>query len=111
MEEFAILLDLKCVELGIPQLSDSSLKSITSQFNTLSKEERRKTSRKIRKLSKKAIRRFSSTAAHAYRLKVGCGFLQPTDETSLPKSLTTRRRINLVKRLLVSEIRRTNGKI
>jgi hypothetical protein len=104
MNRFSILLDLKCAELKIPQLSDSSRTSIICQFDTLSVAQRRETARKIRKLSKKAIQALFKGDARRWAM-IDCGFLLPPDALHRhPRFLIERNRINIVRTFLATEI-------
>ena len=90
-----MMLNLVCLDRGIVQLNDIS--SIQKQFEALSPSERRKVSRKIRKLAKKFIRNttggFENIAQHK---KAAAGLC-----TDSPRSVRHRRRYNKVKILYV----------
>ena len=101
-----MMLNLLCLDKGIVQLSD--LESIKKQFEALPPSERRKASRKIRKLAKKFIK---STSFEVHRERkmhaAGFGFEDP------PRSSFHKERYNKIKalyarRLLVSLIRTEN---
>ncbi len=62
-----MMLNLACLDKGIIQLND--IKSVQKQFDALDSQERRRVSRKIRKLAKKFIRKSTVGFEHVARQK------------------------------------------
>jgi len=104
MEEYTLLLNLKCIELGIIQLGDISGTSIRDQLRSLSPEDRRNASRKIKKLTKKAINKFARSREQKQLWLKNAGFAQNNLRKSSSFKAYQRRRLELVKRLLLSDI-------
>ena len=100
------MLNLLCLDKCIVQLSD--LESIKKQFDALSPLERRKASRKIRKMAKKFIKS-TSFLDHRMRKMRSAGF--GSDDP--PRSKSHREQYNRIKalyarRMLLSLIRTEN---
>ena len=70
-----ILFDLKCLDLGLPPLSGDPT-SVVKMIKSMDPQERRRVSRKIRKLSKKAVRKAISDSRSPERQKFIGDFLR-----------------------------------
>lgn len=105
MQDFTLLLDLKCIDAGIIQLSNLSRTAVDKQFKSLNSENSRRTSRKIKKLAKKAIRAFAADEVLKLKMMKNCGFGSRSDNISKTKKRIQRRiRLQLVRRLLIQEV-------
>lgn len=105
MHDLRLLLDLKCIENGIIQLSNCSRQSIAKQMRSLSPETRRTTLRKTKKLAKKAIKRFSQNPEQANRMMRNCGFLDSGNQrTPKQQRYIQNRRFDIVRRLFIVEV-------
>ena len=105
MQEFTVLLNLKSVESGIIQLGDLSSRSVNEQFSSLSPSEKRSVSRKLRKLAKKAIKKFAVSPEHRSRMCLSCGFGSTEDRVYKFKTA----QLFLARRLLISQISEDSG--
>ena len=105
MQDFTLLLDLKCIDAGIIQLSNFSFSAIEKQFKSLDSRKSRQVSRKIKKLAKKAIKALSHDDAVKLKMMKDCGFGARNCNVSRTKKRHQRRnRLHLVRRLFTQEV-------
>tara|TARA_Y100000817_G_scaffold213236_1_gene167573 strand:- start:31 stop:369 length:339 start_codon:yes stop_codon:yes gene_type:complete len=102
-----MMLNLLCLERGIVQLSD--LEAVAKQFDSLDDAEKRKVSRKIRKLAKKFIKKSSSSSDIKIQKSVAAGL------DDAPRSFNNKdqyRRVKLLfaRRLLLSVVKDENSR-
>ena len=97
MDSFDVLFDIKCLDAGLPPLSRSHNEIVDMIINA-PKEERRRMSRKIRKLTKTALKNSSMWINHEEESIQKHFGLAGEQKTFCIKILE--RRINLIKKFL-----------
>jgi hypothetical protein len=98
-----MMLNLACLDKGIVQLND--IASVQKQFDALNPPERRKVSRKIRKLAKKFIRKSSVGFERTARYKMSAaGFCSTADRNRKLRERYNRVKVLYVRRLLMNLI-------
>ena len=98
-----MMLNLACLEKGIVQLNDVT--SIQKQFDALDPAERRKVSRKIRKLAKKFIRKSSAGFEGTLKQKMAAaGFCDDINRTRKLRERYDKVKVLYVRRLLMDLI-------
>ena len=97
-----MMLNLVCLDKGIIQLSD--LESVEKQFSALSPAEKRKVSRKIRKLAKKFIARDSSYPEVCEQKKLIAGLSEKSSHGHYQREKYKKVKINFARRYLMDII-------